>query len=52
MVNRLDEQGVRVGFLGVATASRPVLRLTQPPIQWVLGAVSTVIKQPEHVADH
>jgi hypothetical protein len=33
-------------------ASRPALRLTQPPIQWVLRELSTGIKRPGHEADH
>jgi hypothetical protein len=34
------------------TASRPALKPTQPPIQWVLGALSLGIKQPGREADH
>jgi hypothetical protein len=33
-------------------ASRPALRPTQPPGQWVPGAVSVEVKQPWHEADH
>jgi hypothetical protein len=36
----------------LANISRPVLGLTQPPIQWVLGAVSPGVKQQEREADH
>jgi hypothetical protein len=34
-----------------STASRPVLEPTQPPIQWVLGALFPELKQPEQEAD-
>ena len=33
------------------TASRLALRPTQPPIQWVPGALSPGVKQSEHEAD-
>jgi hypothetical protein len=39
------------GFL-FSTASRPTLGLTQTPIQWVPGALSTGIKWQEREADH
>jgi len=42
------EQG-QVIFL-FATASRPALGPTQPPIQWVLGALSLGVKRPERKA--
>jgi len=29
-----------------------VLDLTQPPVRWVLGALSLVVKQPVREADH
>jgi hypothetical protein len=32
--------------------SRPALEPTQPPIQWVLGALSLEIKRPGREADH
>jgi hypothetical protein len=32
--------------------SRPVLGPTQPPVQWVLGALSPGVKQHGHEADH
>jgi len=35
-----------------ATASRPTLVPTSPPIQWVPGALSLGIKQPGCEADH
>jgi hypothetical protein len=34
------------------TMSRPALGLTQPPIQWLLGALSLGVKWPGHEADH
>jgi hypothetical protein len=34
------------------TASRSTLRLTQPPIQWVPGALSPMIKRQGREADH
>jgi hypothetical protein len=34
------------------TSSRPVLRPTQPPIQWIRGAVSSEAKQKGLEADH
>jgi hypothetical protein len=34
------------------TASRPALELTQPHIQWVLGAISPVLKWLGYEADH
>jgi hypothetical protein len=35
-----------------STLSRPALRPTQPPIQWVPGALSPGVKQPGREADH
>jgi hypothetical protein len=35
-----------------STASRPVLRPTQPAIQWVPGALSPGVKRPGREADH
>jgi len=34
------------------TASRPALGPTQPPMQWVQGALSLGLKRPGHEADH
>jgi hypothetical protein len=34
------------------TASRLTLGPTQPPLQWILGAFSSVLKQLEHETDH
>jgi hypothetical protein len=52
----LDDRvvGVRVpvGSIIFSTASRPALRPTQPPIQWVTGALSSGIKRPRREADH
>jgi hypothetical protein len=36
----------------LSRSSRPALEPTQAPIQWVLGALSPVVKQPGHEADH
>jgi hypothetical protein len=33
-------------------ASRPVLGTTQPPIQWISGDLSRVVKRPGREADH
>jgi hypothetical protein len=33
-------------------SSRPALGFTQPPIQWVRGAISPGVKQPGHEVDH
>jgi hypothetical protein len=41
-----------LGIFLFTTASRPVLRPTQPPIQWVPGAISLGVKRPGHEADH
>jgi len=35
-----------LGIFLFTTASRPDLGLTQPPIQWVQGALSLGVKQP------
>jgi hypothetical protein len=43
-------RGLRI-FLFI-TASRTVLGPTQPPIQWVLGALSLGVKRPVREADH
>jgi hypothetical protein len=54
----LDDRGSRVLFpagLGIflfTTASRMFLGPTQPPIQWVPGALSLVVKRPGREADH
>jgi hypothetical protein len=54
----LDEKGGRISSPGrmknflFSTSSRPALGLTQPPIQWVPGALSPGVKQPGCEADH
>jgi hypothetical protein len=52
----LDDQGigvrVPVGSRIFSTSSRPALGSTQPPIQWVRGAFSLVLKQPGREADN
>jgi hypothetical protein len=42
----------RAGILFFATAFRPALGPTQPPIQWVPGALSLGVKRPRREADH
>jgi hypothetical protein len=42
----------RLGIFLFTTASRTVLEPTQPPIQWVSGAVSLGVKRPGREADH
>jgi hypothetical protein len=34
------------------TLSRQVLGLTQPPVQWILGAISQRMWQTGHASDH
>jgi hypothetical protein len=41
-----------LGIFLFTTVSRPVLGLTQPPIQWVPGALSLAVKRPGCEADH
>jgi len=41
-----------LGIFLFTTASRTALGLTQPPIQWVTGALSLGVKRPEREADH
>jgi hypothetical protein len=54
----LDSQGVGVRFwvgarlLPLSKSSRLVLWPIQPPIQWLLGALSMGVKQPGREADH
>jgi hypothetical protein len=53
--NGLDDRGFEsrqgLGIFLFTTASRPALGLTQPPIQWVPGALSLGVKRPGHEAD-
>jgi hypothetical protein len=42
----------RLGIFLFTTASRPTLGPTQPPIQWVPGSLSLVVKRPGREADH
>jgi hypothetical protein len=41
-----------LGIFPFTTASRTALRPTQPPIQWVPGALSQGVKRPGRKADH
>jgi hypothetical protein len=41
-----------LGIFLFTTASRMALGPTQPPIQWVLRALSLGVKQSGHEADH
>jgi hypothetical protein len=41
-----------MGIFLFTTASRTALGPTRPPIQWVLGALSLVVKRPGREADH
>jgi hypothetical protein len=45
-----SRQGLEIFIF--TTVSRPVLGRTQPPIQWVLGALSLGVKLPGREADH
>jgi len=54
----LDDRGSRVRFSAGAgiflftTASRTALGPTDPPIEWVPGALSPAVKGPGREADH
>jgi hypothetical protein len=41
-----------LGIFIFTTVSRTALKPTQPPIQWVTGALSLGVKRPRHEADH
>jgi hypothetical protein len=43
---------VREKYVSFSTSSRPVLGLTQPPVQWIPVAFPTEVKWPGHEADH
>jgi hypothetical protein len=47
-----DSGGGGLGIFLFSTMSRPVLRPTQPPIQWVQGFLSLGVKRPVREADH
>jgi hypothetical protein len=44
--------GGGLGIFLLSTVSRPALGPTQPPIQWVQGALSLGVKRPGRQADH
>jgi hypothetical protein len=46
------DTGGGLGNFLFTTASRTALTPTQPPIQWVPGALSLGVKRPEREADH
>jgi hypothetical protein len=52
----LDDRMIRVriprGAVLFDTASRPALRPTEPPIQWVPGALFLGVNRPGREADH
>jgi hypothetical protein len=52
----LDDRGFEsrqgLGIVLFSTASRPALGPTQPPIQWVPGALSMGVKRQAREADH
>jgi hypothetical protein len=53
----LDDQGSEFKSSGsknfhFSMSSRPTLRLTQPPVKWVPGAISLGVKRPGLEADH
>jgi hypothetical protein len=54
----LDDRGVRIPSpikvteFSFSTSSRPALGSTQPPIQWVPGALSPGVRRPDREADH
>jgi hypothetical protein len=41
-----------LGIFLFTAAFRPALGPTQPPVQWVPGALSLVVKRPGREADH
>jgi hypothetical protein len=49
--DRWFESGQGLGIF-LVTVSRPALGPTQPPIQWLPGALSLGVKRPGREADH
>jgi hypothetical protein len=45
-----SRQEMRISLFTIA--SRPALEPTQPPIQWIPGALSVALKRPAREADH
>jgi hypothetical protein len=52
MVPHILNIGTGLGIFLFTTASRTALGPTQPPIQWVPGALSLGLKRPGRKADH
>jgi hypothetical protein len=50
--DRVFECWQGLGIFLFPTASGPALGPTQPPMQWVLGALSVGLKRPVREADH
>jgi hypothetical protein len=48
----LEFESNRVKKFLLSVSFRLVLGSTQPPIKWVLGALSLAVKQPGREADH
>jgi hypothetical protein len=48
----LDRFLAGVKYILFSIASRPVLRSTQPPIQWILRFLSSGVKRPGLEVDH
>jgi hypothetical protein len=46
------QYAVGKGIFLLFTTSRPALEPTQPPTQWVLGALSLEVEKLGHKADH
>jgi hypothetical protein len=52
LVDRSSISGRGRNFIFFASASRPALGPTHPPIQWVAGALYPEVKQPGRTVDH
>jgi hypothetical protein len=50
-MDRISIPGSVENFL-LSTSSRPVLRTTQPPIQWVTDAISSTVKRSGRESHH